>query len=122
MGLTQLVINRAARPKRTSAASFKGEVLEWAEKIGVKPTGLYIQRMTKKWSSCSMRGRVCFSTDLLAEDRAFQTVVIVHEILHLTVPNHGKLFKSLMNAYVPDWDRIAGGRVRGIGGFTGTNI
>ena len=25
------------------------------------------------------------------------------ELLHLRVPNHGKLFKALMNAHVPDW-------------------
>jgi predicted metal-dependent hydrolase len=35
-------------------------------------------------------------------------VVIVHELLHLLVPNHGKLFKSLMNAYLPDWHRRLG--------------
>jgi predicted metal-dependent hydrolase len=26
--------------------------------------------------------------------------VIVHELLHLNVPNHGKLWKSLMRAYL----------------------
>jgi predicted metal-dependent hydrolase len=29
--------------------------------------------------------------------------VIVHEIVHLIAPNHGKVFKSFMNAYLPDW-------------------
>lgn len=60
--------------------------------------------MTTKWASCSSAGRLCFSRDLLAEDGAFQEVVIVHELLHLLVPNHGKLFKSLMTAYVPGWE------------------
>jgi len=36
----------------------------------------------------------------------FQDYVIVHELLHLQVPNHGKLFKSLMNAYLPGWEAI----------------
>ncbi|MDE0424212.1 MAG: M48 family metallopeptidase [Candidatus Poribacteria bacterium] len=30
--------------------------------------------------------------------------VIVHELIHLLVPNHGKLFKSFMSAYLPDWE------------------
>lgn len=38
--------------------------------------------MTKKWASCSTSGRICFSTDLLEEDSAFQEAVIVHELLH----------------------------------------
>jgi predicted metal-dependent hydrolase len=35
----------------------------------------------------------------------FQDYVIVHELLHLRVPNHGKLFKSLLTAYLPGWRR-----------------
>ena len=30
--------------------------------------------------------------------------VIVHELLHFDVPNHGKLWKSLMRAHVGDWE------------------
>ncbi|MBX9600043.1 MAG: M48 family metallopeptidase [Bryobacteraceae bacterium] len=83
------------------------EVAHWAEKIGVKPKRVQIQRMTVKWASCSTAGRVCFSADLLDEPSAFQEVVIVHELLHLLVPNHGKLFKSLMKAHLPGWERVA---------------
>jgi Protein of unknown function DUF45 len=32
--------------------------------------------------------------------------VIVHELLHLKVPNHGKLFKTLLRAYIPDYEKI----------------
>jgi predicted metal-dependent hydrolase len=85
---------------------FKSEVARWAAIMKVKPAQIRIQRMTTKWASCSSKGRVCFSADLLQEPRAFQKYVIVHELLHLQVPNHGKLFKSLMNAYFPGWETI----------------
>ena len=42
-------------------------------------------------------------TDLGSQDVEFQDFVIAHELLHLRVPNHGKLFKALMTAHVPDW-------------------
>jgi len=89
----------------------RGEVRRWAAKIGVDPKGVQFQRMTKKWASCSTSGRIYLSQDLLRESRAFREIVIVHELLHLTVPNHGKLFKSLMNAYLPDWEARARGRL-----------
>ena len=84
--------------------AFEAAVRRWAAEIGVRPHGVYLQHMTTKWASGSTRGRLCFSTDLLREKAIFRNVVIVHELLHLLVPNHGKLFKSLMNAYVPGWE------------------
>ncbi len=84
----------------------KAEIARWAVVMKVKPVQIRIQRMTKKWASCSSKGRVCFSADLLQEPRTFQEFVIVHELLHLQVPNHGKLFKSLMNAYLPGWEMV----------------
>ena len=83
------------------------EVLKWAEKIKVKPTQIRVQKMTRKWASCSLKKWVSFNIDLLNESRQFQDYVIVHELLHLQIPNHGKLFKSMMNVYLPDWEKAS---------------
>ena len=93
---------------------FKAEIVRWVAVMKVKPVQIRVQRMTKKRASCSRKGRVCFSTDLLQEPRAFQEFVIVHELLHLQIPNHGKLFKSLMNAYLPGWEAIVAKRNGGV--------
>jgi predicted metal-dependent hydrolase len=85
---------------------FKAEIVRWALVMKVKPAQVRVQRMKKKWASCSSKGCVCFSVDLLRESKMFQKYVIVHELLHLQVPNHGKLFKSLLSAYVPNWEAI----------------
>lgn len=85
---------------------FKTEIARWSAVMKVNPLQIRVQIMNKKWASCSSKGRVCFSTDLLQESRTFQEYVIVHELLHLQVPNHGKLFKSLLNAYLPGWEDI----------------
>jgi predicted metal-dependent hydrolase len=57
--------------------------------------------MTQKWASCSPGGVVTFSTALLDERKDFGEAVIVHELIHLKVPNHGPVFRSLMKAYLP---------------------
>lgn len=35
-----------------------------------------------------------------------QDYVIVHELLHFSVPNHGKLWKSLMTAHLRDYQKL----------------
>ena len=97
-------VARAARRGSREAAALRAEVQRWASRIGVTPRRVQVQRMTTKWASCSSAGRVCFSRDLLREDPAFREVVIVHELLHLQVPNPGRLFRGLMTAYVPGWE------------------
>ncbi len=95
-----------------TAHAFKTEVKRWASRIGVQPKRVQVQRMTRKWASCSSGGCICFSRALLQKDKTFQDLVIVHELLHLRVANHGKLFKSLLNAYVPV---LQGRGLRGVG-------
>lgn len=83
----------------------------WAEKIGVEPSRIQVQQMKRKWASCSPSGVVSLSTDLLSRKRGFGEAVIVHELLHLKVPNHGRLFRSLFRAYVPEGDQALDGQL-----------
>lgn len=95
-----------ARNKQTTRQGFKDRVDLWATKLKVKPSQVRVQRMTRKWASCSTAGWVTFADDIVKESRSFQDYVIVHELLHLRLPNHGKLFKSLLSAYVPNSKRF----------------
>jgi hypothetical protein len=86
--------------------AFKQCVREWAKKMDIKVKSLAVRPMTNKWASCSTDGNLNFSTELLEFDRKIGEYVIVHELLHFRVPNHGKLWKSLMTAYVGDYEKI----------------
>lgn len=79
---------------------FKAEVQAWARRIGVEPREVHIRPMKRKWASCSSKGRLTFNTELLQQPAAFRREVIVHELVHLKVPNHGPLFRSLVRAYL----------------------
>lgn len=76
---------------------------DWAVRLKVAPRVVRIQQMTRKWGSCSTAGTITLAFDLSTKDEGFQDFVVVHELLHLRVPNHGKLFKALMTAHVPNW-------------------
>lgn len=86
--------------RTVSVEVFKAEVREWAERIGVEANEIHVRDMTRKWASCSSRGRLTFDADLLRESVEFRSEVIVHELVHLKVPNHGKLFRSLVRSYL----------------------
>ena len=62
--------------------------------------------MRNKLASCSTNGHLNFSLDLLSLDPTFWDYVIVHELLHFSIPNHGRLWKALMRAHLGDWEEI----------------
>ncbi len=80
------------------------EISAWARRIGVEDRirEIHLRPMKRKWASCSSRGRLTFDTDLLRQPAAFRREVIVHELLHLKVPNHGPLFRALLKAYLDE--------------------
>jgi predicted metal-dependent hydrolase len=79
---------------------FKAEVRAWAERIGVEPKSITLRPMNRKWGSCSSKGNLSFDKGLLYQPADFRRRVIVHDLIHLKVPNHGKLFKALEKAYL----------------------
>jgi predicted metal-dependent hydrolase len=87
--------------------AFKERVDVWAAKVRVNPKQVRVQAMKRKWASCSVAGRISFSLELLHEASSFQDYVIVHELIHLKVPNHGKLFHSLLSAHLPGYKHMA---------------
>lgn len=85
---------------------FKEQVREIAEKMDIKIKSLAIRPMKNKWASCSTDGNLNFNKQLLDLDKELGNYVIVHELLHFNIPNHGKLWKSLMTAYLGDYEKI----------------
>lgn len=85
---------------------FKAHVQEWAAKLDVKVRALYIRPMRNKWASCSTVGTLSFNDELLGMARDLGNYVIVHELLHFSVPNHGKLWKSLMRAHLGEYEKL----------------
>lgn len=85
----------------------KRRTLGWAIRLRVNPKVIRVQDMRRKWGSCSAAGTVTLASDLVEQDARFQDFVIVHELLHLRLPTHGRVFKALMSAHVPGWQAMA---------------
>lgn len=81
-------------------AVMRAEVAAWALRLEVEYRDIQFRSMKRKWASCSSHGRLTFDTELLTKPADFRAEVIVHELLHLRVPNHGKLFRSVLRAHL----------------------
>ena len=87
--------------------ALKRRTTEWSVRLRVNPRVLRVQPMRRKWGSCSLKGTITLAADLVDENPRFQDYVIVHELLHLRVPDHGRRFNALMTAYVPGWRKLS---------------
>jgi len=84
---------------------FKERVRNWAERLDTQVNSIAVRPMKRKWASYSTSGRLTFDAFLPELRDELQDYVIVHELLHFRVPNHGKLWKSLMRVHLGDFEK-----------------
>jgi hypothetical protein len=96
-------IDALRRASWDDADALRWAARHWAARIGVRTRQIHLRQMRTKWASMSAGGRLTLNTELLLVPRALGEYVIVHELVHLLAPNHGKVYKSFLDAYLPDW-------------------
>jgi predicted metal-dependent hydrolase len=70
---------------------------------GFLPAGFIVRKMKKRWGSCSSKGKIAISYDLIRLDEKYSEYVIIHELCHLKHHNHGSGFYDLLTEVYPDW-------------------
>ena len=85
-----------------SAASFRRDVRVWSKRVGVEIREIRLRPMKRKVASASSSGRLTFDVGLLTEPADRRAEVVVHELVHLRVGNHGVLFRSLVRAHLAE--------------------
>ena len=62
-----------------------------------------VRRMRTRWGSCSPDGRLTFNIELVKAPLSCVDYVLVHELAHRLIPNHGRAFYGLLRRCLPDW-------------------
>ena len=83
-----------------SKEEFKAEVWEIAEKIHAKPKQIRVRSMKSKVGSCSPRKVITFNDSVPGFSEIQRREAIIHELLHIRYPHHGKIFKLLLRTYL----------------------
>ena len=59
------------------------------------PPAVTVRRMWKRWGSTTRPGEVLFNVDLVKAPLGSVEILVVHELVHLKFPNHGRRFWHL---------------------------
>lgn len=82
------------------------KILKQYESQVFKPAGLVIRTMKRRWGSCSGKGIITLSTELIKLPDLFIEYVIIHELCHLKHHNHGAGYYELLSKLFPNWKTV----------------
>jgi predicted metal-dependent hydrolase len=81
-------------------------IKKWENQLGVISKEWKIKKMKTKWGSCNQDAkRVWFNLELAKVDDYCIDYVVMHELAHLKVRNHGKQFIQILNTNMSDWEQ-----------------
>lgn len=78
-----------------------------AAEMGVAPSQVSFRASKTRWGSCNTKtGKINLSLYLLLLPQRHIEHIVVHELAHLLVPNHGPRFYAVMDKHFPDWKQV----------------
>lgn len=113
-----LTVRKESTPKQREAfvhewyrVRLKNEVEKYLRKwegiTGLHCSGWQSKYMTTKWGTCnSSTGKIWINLQLAKKPTECLEYVILHELAHLKVKDHGPEFVAILDRYMPLWREI----------------
>lgn len=80
---------------------------KWESYTGLKCSSWQSKVMKTRWGTCNTKTKKIWLNVRLAEHpQECLEYVILHELAHTRVPNHGAEFKAILDEYMPDWKTV----------------
>jgi predicted metal-dependent hydrolase len=74
-------------------------------KTGIVPSSIRITDARQRWGSCTHRAGLNFSWRLIQAPPEIVDYVVVHELVHISQPDHSRKFWAKVKEIVPDYER-----------------
>lgn len=82
-------------------------VPKWMTYTGLTCAGWNVRQYRARWGCCNTRTKeLTFHAQLSRYPQRCLEYVIMHELCHTVIPNHGKEFHALESKYMPEWKQI----------------
>ena len=79
----------------------------WEQRTGLHCSAWQTKYMTTRWGTCNTNsGKIWLNLQLAKKPLECLEYVILHELTHLKIRNHGEDFVASMDAYMPYWREI----------------
>lgn len=82
--------------RRRAKKELPPRLRELADRYGFTPGRITIKHNLSNWGSCSRKGNINLNLNLLRLSAPLRDYVLLHELCHLTEPNHGPGFHRLL--------------------------
>lgn len=80
---------------------------KWETITGMHCESWHTKYMTTRWGTCNTgKKRLWFNVQLAQKPVDCLEYVILHELAHTRVSNHGPQFAAIMDQYMPNWREI----------------
>ncbi len=80
-------------------------IIQRFKKYNVEPKGIYLMDMTRRWGSCTPKGKIILNPELIKAPKACIEYVITHELCHLIHHDHTQKFIDLQTKEMPNWEK-----------------
>ena len=88
--------------KQQAKALFAAKALDYAARLGAKPTRIQVRDTKSRWGSCSPGGALSFCWRLIFAPDFVRDYVVAHEVAHLKEMNHSTRFWAHVKTLSPD--------------------
>lgn len=77
---------------------------KWEETTGLYCDEFKTKYMLTRWGTCNSKAkRIWINLQMVEKPLECLEYIILHELVHLKVSNHGKEFTAMMDKYMPEW-------------------
>jgi predicted metal-dependent hydrolase len=82
------------------------EIINRYRDYSFSPSELVVRKLKSRWGSCTSKGKITISSELIKLDSRLTEYVMIHELCHLKYHNHGKEFYKLLEELFPEYKSV----------------
>lgn len=91
--------------KQRAEAKLREQLGIYADRLNLKPTEVKVMEMDRRWGSCTPRGAVYLNWRLIMAPIKIIDYLVVHELCHLSIPEHSPKFWNLVGSVITDYEK-----------------